>query len=200
MGRDADRTFERFEPIPMMMRSKCTGRPTRECQTQYCRAPGREPHTGYPTNSLFESTLKTGSGATKASRPLTPPKEESPVRNGCSNLSLHLDRPLKLTLLGENPRNGGYSDQSRPSILRLAAASAPERAKSSNALLAASMICRAIKGAPSAAPCAALFTQHSHSSTAHPSYPYWVSLEKTRRNSTCPSPGERKRPARFTQD
>jgi hypothetical protein len=42
--------------------------------------------------------------------------------------------------------------------------------------------------------------QHSHSSTAQPAKPYWLSFENTAPKSTCPSPSERKRPARSAQD
>src|SRR5258707_11044419 len=80
---------------------------------------------------------------------------------------------------------------------RLAAWSAPDFAKSSKVELAAWMMWWAMNGAPSAAPCSALLMQHSHSRTAQPSNPYCVSLEKIPVKSTCPSPGERKRPARL---
>src|ERR1700723_1530469 len=88
----------------------------------------------------------------------------------------------------------------KPSILRFAAWSVPEAAKSSKVVAAAWMMWRAMKGAPSAAPCSALLMQHSHSSTAQPSNPYWVSFEKMLRKLTCPSPSDRNRPARSTPD
>src|SRR5579863_10713026 len=88
----------------------------------------------------------------------------------------------------------------RPSILRFAAWSVPEAAKSSKVVAAAWMMWRAMKGAPSAAPCSALLMQHSHSRTAHPGKSYCVNLEKMAAKSTWPSPRERKRPARLIQD
>src|SRR5580704_17335319 len=89
---------------------------------------------------------------------------------------------------------------SNPNMRRLAAWSAPELAKSSKVVLAAWMMWRAIKGAPSAAPCSALLIQHSHSSTAQPGKPYCVNLEKMAAKSTWPSPRERNLPARSIQD
>ena len=56
--------------------------------------------------------------------------------------------------------------RSMPSMRRLAASSAPPAAKSSNAVSVTWMMCSAMKGAPSAAPCSGCFRQHSHSSTA----------------------------------
>ena len=56
-----------------------------------------------------------------------------------------------------------------------------------------------MKGAPSRAPCSGPFSTSSHSSTAQPSKPAWVSLENTAPKSTWPSPRERKRPALLVQ-
>ncbi|MNL01218.1 hypothetical protein D3C87_1216810 [compost metagenome] len=41
--------------------------------------------------------------------------------------------------------------------------------------------------------------QHSHSSTAQPGKSYCAIFEKMALKSTCPSPSERKRPARLIQ-
>jgi hypothetical protein len=49
-----------------------------------------------------------------------------------------------------------------------AGGSVPVLAKSSKARLATWMMCSAMKGAPSFAPCSASFRQHSHYSTAQP--------------------------------
>ena len=73
--------------------------------------------------------------------------------------------------------------------------STPAAAKSSKARLAASMMWRLMKGAPSAAPCSALLMQHSHSSTAQPSNPYWVSFEKMLRKVDL-AVAERAKPSR----
>src|SRR6266568_4373285 len=74
-----------------------------------------------------------------------------------------------------------------PSMLRLASVSELDFAKSSNGRSVVWMMCRAMNGAPSFAPCSLLFTQHSHSSTAHPSKSYCASFEKMARKSTCSS-------------
>ena len=84
-------------------------------------------------------------------------------------------------------------------MARFAASSTPLAAKSSKARSATSMMWAAMNGAPSAAPCSLSLMQHSHSSTAQPAKPYWLSFEKIAPKSTCPSPSERKRPARSTQ-
>src|SRR5205807_8672032 len=89
---------------------------------------------------------------------------------------------------------------SRPSRRRFAAWSTPLPAKSSNARSVTRMMWSRMKAAPSRAPSSGCFRQHSHSSTAQPAYPYWVSFEKMPRKSTWPSPSERNRPARLTHD
>ena len=58
-------------------------------------------------------------------------------------------------------------------------------AKSSNDFSVTSIIWSVINLEPSIAPCSGLLIQHSHSRTAHPSYPYWLNLEKIDLKSTC---------------
>ena len=62
----------------------------------------------------------------------------------------------------------------------MAAWSVPEAAKSSNAFSVTLMMCDAMNGAPSAAPCSDDLMAHSHSSTAQPSIAVLAELGEDR--------------------
>src|SRR6187549_657581 len=82
--------------------------------------------------------------------------------------------------------------------VRSATEVSPPAAKSSNAFSVTRMMCFLMKAEPSRAPSSGCLSAHSHSSTAQPSKLLAAIFEKIPLKSTCPSPSERKRPARPT--
>ena len=100
-----------------------------------------------------------------------------------------------IAVLPVDVNESAWEHDTRP----VAASSVPPAAKSSNACSVTRMMWCFTNSAPSRAPSSGCFSAHSHSTTAQPSKSLAAILEKIAPKSTWPSPGERNRPARFTQ-